>query len=135
MTEATEEMTAQRGLAAAFDLSWNELDVSAKQLGCLLSLFDLTAIPLSLVEKSINSLVSTLNDASFSTLAGLREDFANGAEQSEAVSNLVGFNLVKRVGEVTYRLHELIREFFHNKLDDLQQTKALQREFQQECCW
>jgi hypothetical protein len=124
-------MTAQRGLAAAFDLSWDELDVRAKQLGCLLSLFDLTAIPLSLVEKSINSSVSALNKANFSTLGELRADFADGAEQSNTVSDLTSLNLIKRVGEGTYRLHELIREFFQGKLNanDFPQPETLQREF------
>jgi hypothetical protein len=129
--EATEEMTAQLGLAAAFDLSWDELDNRAKQLGCLLSLFDIAAIPLSLVEKSINVSQSARNEDSFSALEDLRADFADGAEQSSAVSDLVRLNLVRRIGEGTYRLHELILEFFQGKLhtNDFPQSESLQREF------
>ena len=40
----------ERGVAAAFELSWEELTKSAQKLGCLLSLFALAPIPWSLVE-------------------------------------------------------------------------------------
>lgn len=43
-------MTANLGIAAAFELSWQELDAAAQQLGSLLSLFALAPIPWSLVE-------------------------------------------------------------------------------------
>ncbi|NET55518.1 MAG: hypothetical protein F6K47_04795 [Symploca sp. SIO2E6] len=39
------DMTAKRGVAAAFELSWQELDESAQELGCLLSIFALAPIP------------------------------------------------------------------------------------------
>ncbi|MDE5082296.1 MAG: tetratricopeptide repeat protein, partial [Trichodesmium sp. St18_bin1] len=48
------EMTAQRGVAAAFELSWNELDERGRYLGCLLSLFALAPIPWNLVEKCLS---------------------------------------------------------------------------------
>ena len=40
----------KRGVAAAFELSWDELSKAAQELGCLLSLFALAPIPWSLVE-------------------------------------------------------------------------------------
>ncbi len=45
------DMTAQRGVLAAFELSWQELEDSDKQLGCLLSLFAAAPIPWKLVEQ------------------------------------------------------------------------------------
>lgn len=48
----------KRGVAAAFELSWEELSESAKQLGCLLSLFALAPIPWSLVESAAPELDS-----------------------------------------------------------------------------
>ncbi|NEP58110.1 MAG: hypothetical protein F6K31_13980, partial [Symploca sp. SIO2G7] len=45
--------TAERGVAAAFELSWERLEATAQQLGCLLSLFALAPIPWYLVEQVI----------------------------------------------------------------------------------
>ena len=43
--------TAERGVAAAFELSWDELTQPAKDLGCLLSLFALAPIPWEIVQR------------------------------------------------------------------------------------
>ncbi|MFN9176523.1 MAG: NB-ARC domain-containing protein, partial [Synechocystis sp.] len=130
-TNATDEMTAPRGLEVAFDLSWNELNGNAKQLGCLLSLFDSTVISLPLVEKAINESNSTPNERTCTALVSLGEDFAWGPEQSKAVSDLAGLNLIKHVSNGNYRLHELIREFFRGKLtpNGLSHSECLKREF------
>jgi hypothetical protein len=50
LKEADRMMTAQGGVADAFELSWERLDENAQQLGCLLSLFALASIPWALVE-------------------------------------------------------------------------------------
>lgn len=47
LQQRSEDMTAERGVAAAFELSWQELDEAAQQLACLLSLFALAPIPWS----------------------------------------------------------------------------------------
>ena len=49
----SKDMTAQRGVAAAFELSWQELDEDARELGRLLSLFAPEAIPWSLVKPCV----------------------------------------------------------------------------------
>lgn len=127
--ETTEEMTARRGLAAAFDLSWDELTLQAKKLGCLLSLFGLAEVPLPLVERAINQSASRVSTTDLSILEDLRTEFSNGAEQSNVVADLIGLNLIRPTSQGMYRLHELIREFFQSKLNELPQTEALQQEF------
>ncbi|MEM9272011.1 MAG: tetratricopeptide repeat protein [Cyanobacteria bacterium P01_F01_bin.143] len=87
----------ERGVAAAFELSWSELTEPAQELGCLLSLFALAPIPRSLVESS----------------AGGRdpEDLENLRLELENLHLLpVGDN---------YQLHQLIQEFFRDKQERL----------------
>ncbi len=55
LDETYPEMTAGRNVAAAFDLSWKELDENAQILGYLLSLFASASIPWSLVERVLTS--------------------------------------------------------------------------------
>uniref|UniRef100_UPI002580C47D tetratricopeptide repeat protein n=1 Tax=Candidatus Cyanaurora vandensis TaxID=2714958 RepID=UPI002580C47D len=90
-----EDMTAERGVAAAFDLSWDELSDEAKELGCLLSQFALAPIPWSLVQASSTTSESGLED--------LRDDI------------LVNLHLLQPKAAETYQLHQLIREFLQQK--------------------
>ena len=92
LVETSSLMTAERGVAEAFELSWKRLKSHAQQLGCLLSLFALAPIPWYLVD----------NIAMESGLEGLK--------QSRRA--LVKLHLLQRVGDETYQLHQLIREFF-----------------------
>ena len=87
----------KRGVAAAFELSWEELSEPAQQLGCLLSLFALAPIPWLLVVS-----------------AAPKHDL----EQLEAARvELENLHLLQ--GEDTYRLHQLIREFLRGKQKEL----------------
>jgi tetratricopeptide (TPR) repeat protein len=97
LEEAEAIMTAQRGVAAAFELSWQQLSENAHALGNLLSLFALAPIPWSLVE-------SASPDRKVKDLRRDRRE-------------LINFNLTKRVDKDTYQLHQLIREFFRGKLE------------------
>ncbi len=100
-------LTAKRGVAAAFELSWEELTNEAQQLGCLLSLFALAPIPWILVEK-----VASEQDA---------EDLENERFELE--------NLYLIQGEQTYQFHQLIREFFQGKLEELPNKDDMKRAF------
>ncbi|MEH1765245.1 MAG: tetratricopeptide repeat protein [Nostoc sp.] len=93
------DMTAQRGVLAAFELSWQELKDDDKQLGCLLSLFAAAPIPWKLVEQC-------LPDEDAEDLEEIRDD------------TLLNLHLLQRKGEGIYRLHPLIRQFFQIKLDE-----------------
>ncbi len=110
LQEPSEEMTARLGVAAAFELSWQELDELAQPLGCLLSLFALAPIPWSLVEQC-------LPDQDSEALEDARD---------EALLNL---SLLERRGQGSYQLHQLIREFLRSKLAQLAEADQLKRGF------
>lgn len=96
----TSDMTAQLGVTAAFDLSWQELNPLAKDLSLFLSLFDLVPISWHLVEQCFS-------ENAPEDLEEARDNF------------LVYLHLLQREGKETYKLHELIREFFQSKLVEL----------------
>ncbi|MEH1858915.1 MAG: tetratricopeptide repeat protein [Nostoc sp.] len=102
------DMTAQRGVLAAFELSWQELEDDDKQLGCLLSLFAAAPIPWKLVEQC------------------LPEEDAEDLEEIRDYS-LLNLHLLQRKGEGIYQLHPLLREFFQYKLTGLEQAEEFKR--------
>jgi len=104
------DMTAQLGVQDAFELSWQELDESAQQLGLCLSLFALAPIPWQLVERC-------LPDSDPEELEEIRD------------YSLVNLHLVGRKGDNTYQLHQLIREFFCAKLKQSAEADDLKRGF------
>ncbi|MBD6617319.1 tetratricopeptide repeat protein [Komarekiella sp. 'clone 1'] len=102
------DMTAQRGVLAAFELSWQELEEDDKQLGCLLSLFAAAPIAWKLVEQC-------LPEEDVEDLEEIRDD------------TLLNLHLVQRKGEGIYQLHPLLREFFQYKLTGLDKGEELKR--------
>ncbi|MEH1789971.1 MAG: tetratricopeptide repeat protein [Nostoc sp.] len=108
MQEPSAEMTAQLGVVAAFELSWQELDNQAQNLGCLLSIFALAPIPWDLVERCLPNQDSE-------DLEDVRDDY------------LVNLSLLQRTGEETYELHQLIRKFLSDKLEELAEADELKR--------
>ncbi|MEQ9235613.1 tetratricopeptide repeat protein [Coleofasciculus sp. E2-BRE-01] len=104
------DMTAQLGVRDAFELSWQELDESARELGIGLSLFAATPIPWRLVE---------------GCLAEMDE------EELEEIRDygLVNLHLVQRQGKELYQLHPLIREFLISKREASEIADKLKREF------
>ncbi|MEM9276917.1 MAG: NB-ARC domain-containing protein, partial [Cyanobacteria bacterium P01_F01_bin.143] len=97
----TRTLNIQRGVAAAFELSWEELSREAKVLGCLLSLFALAPIPWSLVE-NINI-------------------HLDKEELEDAKVELNDLNLIQ--DKSPYILHQLIRDFFRSKIDSYELRK------------
>ncbi|NEO70695.1 MAG: tetratricopeptide repeat protein [Moorea sp. SIO3H5] len=112
LTEAAATMTAQKGVAAAFELSWLELDEQAQELGCLLSLFALAPIPWYLVE-------NCLPDQDSEDLEDIRD------------YSLLELNLLGRKGQGIYQLHELIREFLRDKMERYDGADQLKQGFAQ----
>jgi len=96
-SEIESDMTADLGVAAAFELSWSELNSLAQEIGCLLSVFDVVSITWSVIEQC------------FCTI---------DPEELEDVRDyqLLGLHLLQREDNRVYRLHELVREFFQAKL-------------------
>jgi tetratricopeptide (TPR) repeat protein len=97
--ENSQEMTAKRGVKAAFELSWKELKPEEQELACLLSLFALAPIPWSLVE-------SCFPETDEEDLEDWRDD------------KLVKLNLLQRVEKNTYQFHHLVQEFLKTKLEE-----------------
>ena len=98
LSQPEENMTAQLGVQAAFELSWEELTDNDKQLACLLSLFAAAPIPWELVE-------SCLPDVDADELEESRDD------------KLLNLHLLQRKEKGIYQLHPLLREFFQAKLE------------------
>jgi tetratricopeptide (TPR) repeat protein len=98
LEQFSEDMTAQRGVIAAFELSWNELDKDAQELGCLLSLFASAPTPWDLVEKCLSDV--------------------DEEELEDRRDKLINFSLLQDVGGSNYGLHPLIRQYFRNKLSE-----------------
>ncbi|MEH2274142.1 MAG: tetratricopeptide repeat protein [Nostoc sp.] len=102
------DMTAQRGVLAAFELSWQESEDDDKQLGCLLSLFAAAPIPWKLVEQC-------LPEEDAEDLEEIRDD------------SLLNLHLLQRKGEGVYQLHPLLRQFFQYKCIGLEKAEKLKR--------
>ncbi|NEU77316.1 tetratricopeptide repeat protein, partial [Hassallia byssoidea VB512170] len=95
--DPTWTLDVKRGVAAAFELSWSELNEQAQLLGCLLSLFALAPIPWLLVESAAKE--------------------QDSEELEDARVELENLHLL--VGEDSYQLHQLIREFLRDKQKNL----------------
>lgn len=107
--EVDDDMTAKLGVAAAFELSWDEIG-AAKKLGCLLGLFAPAPIPWSLI-----------------TLCESEQDLEELEYLRDA--KLLGFNLLQRIGAETYCLHPLMREFFQMKLAESDLSEDLKTRY------
>ena len=122
LQEAEAGMTARRGVAAAFELSWEELKPPARTLGCLLSVFALAPIPWELVAECLpdwdEEELEDCRDYELleQSLLSLVEDETSDPVQSGLV-------------QPRYQLHALIREFFAAKLQERADAEDLRRSF------
>jgi tetratricopeptide (TPR) repeat protein len=94
------EMTAERGVKAAFDLSWQELnnEPNAQKLAMYLSLLALAPFPKLLID-------------------GLFPEDDEDEIEERLTDSLVHLNLVKSLGDGWYELHTLIRHYLRDKLE------------------
>jgi tetratricopeptide (TPR) repeat protein len=94
------EMTAERGVKAAFGLSWQELESEpdAQKLAMYLSLFALAPFPKPLID-------------------GLFPENDKDEIEEWLTDSLVHLNLVKYLGDGWYELHTLIRHYLRDKLE------------------
>nr|WP_199303050.1 FxSxx-COOH system tetratricopeptide repeat protein [Oscillatoria sp. FACHB-1406] len=99
LVKTDRDTTAKLGVAAAFELSWQDLPEAARGLAGLLSIFALAPIPWALVE---------------GCLPEWEEEELEDCRDEE----LLGRSLLSREKEETYLLHSLIREFFAVKLKE-----------------
>ena len=122
LREAEAGMTARRGVVAAFELSWAELNPPARTLGCLLSVFALAPIPWELVAECLPDWdeedLEDCRDYELleQSLLLLVEDETSDPAQSGLV-------------QPRYQLHALIREFFAAKLQGRADAEILRSKF------
>ena len=102
-----EDMTAQLGVAAAFELSWQELNPEAQRLGCYLSLFTSEAFKWLWVEKDLQNQKRDL----------LKRNLLQTIPNSESPT------------EYQYKLHSLIAQYFRSKLEEHEQSAELKQKF------
>ncbi|RFP51804.1 MAG: tetratricopeptide repeat protein [Limnothrix sp. CACIAM 69d] len=98
LTQVPATTTADRGVAAAFELSWQALSEEAQRLAVLLGCFGPAPVLWAWVEGC------------------LPNDDEEDLEAARA--ELVRLSLLERLGDRQYGLHPLIREFFAAKLMD-----------------
>jgi tetratricopeptide (TPR) repeat protein len=128
-------MRVRLGVADAFELSWEHLDKAAQRLGCFMSFYALAPIPWKRI--AIESLVSE-EDLKFikkqiEALEISQEDldaFEEALEATEEAKNkLVRLSLLEPVADGFYRFHQLIRDFFQEKLEALPEANDLKTFF------
>ena len=111
LQNASADMTAQRGVEAAFEVSWEALNQPARDLGCFLSLFALAPIPWRLV---IERCLSAEDEEE---LEDIREE------------QLLNLHLLQAVKGEVYQFHPLVRQFFQAKLALREDGYELKRSF------
>ena len=112
------QITDKLGVVAAFELSWKDLPPQAQQLACRLSLFAQAPFEWSLVESCV---IETEDE----------EEWDKQQEELEELRDrfLVDRNLLQLSEQQTYRLHQLIREFFQTKLAQLPEADGYKQRF------
>jgi tetratricopeptide (TPR) repeat protein len=127
--------TAERGIAKAFELSWEKLGAAAQQLGCLLSVLGLAPIPWQLVEQVQKTGITQASQPP----TGWRKLLPWGKRQRQAKvweistakilkqarANLGQWSLLQRIDQDLYQLHPLIGQFFAAKLNAQADASAL----------
>ncbi|HAG84385.1 MAG TPA: tetratricopeptide repeat protein [Cyanobacteria bacterium UBA12227] len=106
------QMTAQLGVAAAFQLTWDDEQFpdEAKMLCGLLSVFALAPIPWNLVRKCL-------------------PDWDKEDLEDCRVDHLSGRSLLSRVGKELFQLHQLLREFFTTKREQMIGADEMKKSF------
>jgi tetratricopeptide (TPR) repeat protein len=114
-------MTAELGVIAAFELSWQGLSTEARLLAAFLSIFAPAEIPWVLVERCLAEV----------PLAGLAAGDVEGLANLRDLE-LCAASLLDRKRDGFYELHQLLREFFALKLVELPEREGFMGSFAQE---
>ena len=107
LEDVSPDMTAQRGVRTAFELSWSALNEDSQKLSYLLSLFAPAPIPWNLVEECSSN---------------VNEEYLENRRDE-----LINYSLLKRYEKDNYGLHALIREFFIDKLSGLDLAEEMKQ--------
>jgi tetratricopeptide (TPR) repeat protein len=119
-------MTATLGVAAALELSWAELSEQEQDLACLLGMFAVAPIPWNVIEQCVIKLSPSQQPSILSRLSSLfsRKQNTKNSTSKLNLENLEEYrdeglrdrSLLKRAGEGTYQLHQVVQEYFREKL-------------------
>ncbi len=99
LVETENGMTGQLGVAAALELSWQELNEAEQELACVLGMFAIAPIPWSLVE-------------------GCQPGVEPNDLEERRDDGLMARSLLKRFGSGSYQLHQIVQEYFRIKLSE-----------------
>ena len=110
LLKPTERTTAQIGIKAAFELSWQELDEEAQEVACLLSLFAVAPFPWELVK-------ACFSEKDEEDLEDIRDDV------------LVQWSLLQKLENGYFELHSLLQKFMRNKLAEKEYADELKGNF------
>lgn len=106
-TEPAWTLTARRGLEAAFDLTWEKLNIPAQLLAKMIGRFEPGPIRWRTVDMMSQVMAEEYSDVEYDP---------EGMEQARLY--LMKYSLLKPFDDRTYRLHPLSREFFRGKTTD-----------------
>ncbi|MEM9543319.1 MAG: tetratricopeptide repeat protein [Cyanobacteria bacterium P01_E01_bin.42] len=109
LTEYTSDATAQRGVKAAFELSWRRLSQKAKELAYVLSLFAVAPIFWEWVEDCFSE---------------EKKEFKKARDRL-----LVKLSLLERLDGGWFQVHPLLHRFMGDKLADYAEVERLKREY------
>jgi tetratricopeptide (TPR) repeat protein len=108
-------MQAQRGLQAAFDLSWDELKPEAKYLACVLAAF----APSPIYWRFVTGIYQLLQS----------ESFNHDNLKDRWLKSLKKLHLVMTVEENIYNLHLLIHDYFSQHLEQHSNYSQIKQAF------
>jgi tetratricopeptide (TPR) repeat protein len=120
LVETENGMTGQLGVAAALELSWQELNESEQELACVLGMFAIAPIPWSLVEKCVVQPKDTFLTKITNFLTRKKNRVILDSSNIEDIRDdgLMGRSLLKRVDDNCYQLHQIVQEYFRIKLGE-----------------
>jgi tetratricopeptide (TPR) repeat protein len=114
LRETNDTMTAERGVAAAFELSWERLDENTQRLGCFLSVFANAPIPWKLAPDDVTDVTDEDED---------------DVEELEVARDRLGRLHLLQVSGDSCELHPLVREFFREKLGNREDADEMKGAF------
>ncbi|WP_375471152.1 tetratricopeptide repeat protein [uncultured Nostoc sp.] len=109
VVNANSLMPSEYGVAEAFEVSWEKLDVNGQSFGCLLSLCALADIPLS--------------------IETIEEDDKKQELNEKAIADLLELHLLQQKSQGIYCLNPDIRQLFQMKLDKSSEADEAKTKF------
>ncbi len=104
-----QDPTGENQVKAAFELSWNTLEIDVQTCAYYLSLLAFAPFSLSLIKKLFP----------YKTIEQINNN----------LTQLINYSLLQSLGKDQYELHTLIRRYLRDKLEASQQAKIIKRQY------